>query len=135
MRQGDDHGVGLPQCLVQLGGAVDRIEERVVRAVLRLVASDGDNAHVEAARRLGDTAREIAGADDRDRPPRNLLAAIAHPALRLLLGVEMAKAAEMQKKRHHDELGERPRMDAARRGNDDVALLKPQLLDALSDAG
>ena len=52
-----------------------------------------------------------------------------------LLGLQICEAAPMGEQRHEDELGERARMHAARRGDEHVRALEAERLDALADAG
>ena len=55
--------------------------------------------------------------------------------MRRLLAVEMPEATPMGEQRHDDELGERPSMDAARGGDEDVGIPQAERANELPDAG
>ena len=135
MRHGDDEGVACGEHAMEILGRVHGVEKLGMTSLLKHVACHRDDAHVERPPDLGNPARQVAGAEDGDRLSRDFLAAIAHPAMRPLLGHEVGQAAKMGKERHENELGERAGMDPARRGDEDVGVLNSERLDVLADTG
>src|SRR2546430_3544624 len=75
-----------------------------------------------------------ADADDRERLAGELLAAIALPALRLLVSLHPYVVLREHEHRHQAEVGERARVDAARGRERDVRLVETDALHHLADA-
>ncbi len=88
----------------------------------------------KARRALGDAAREVAGADGEQGLAREFLTAIAHPAMGALFSVEMSQAADVEQQRHEDELGEGPGVNAARGGDENVAIEQAEAVRGGADA-
>ena len=130
MRRREHEEVRVPQHRVQLGAVEEPVDLR--QGPIRSAHSGHTHLHPLTVAR--DLTADTAEAHDRERLIGQLFAAVALPPLRVLVALHQGVVLREHEHRHQTEIGERPRVNTARRRKRDVGAVEPEPQHELADA-
>ena len=127
--------IGLLDCVGQLVASQDLIGVQFSCTFRSRLVDDRQDAHTKTSGETGNFGSDLSRSDDRHHATAQIGSAVTLPTMKLLLTLEMQQTLGVHEQRHHDEFGERHRMDAPRGSDGDRMIRQPELADELTDAG